>query len=156
MRLTDARIQHLLMVDPRETKQAVWMQDSVNGLRAALKQALEELTTVAHERPAAGSAVQLDIGRDEDRYVGLGDRARVRIVIGDETWPKSGEPKHYIEVEAGRRYQYGKAAHMPQPVTHVTLRASHGTLIMPAGSATNVAEVHIWGVEPKIKPEEQA
>ena len=147
MTLTDARIQHLLMEDPREAKQAVWMQDNIRGLRQALRDTLEQLALAKAERPLEGSEAWLecgvDDGSDTGQWIGLGKRPRIRIPIGEERRP-NGMPKHYIDVEPGREHKYSMGKYEPQPVSHVTVRVDRDYLCVPAGSASNVINVWPW------------
>jgi len=133
-RITDERVAHLLMVDPREAKQPNYMQDSVNGLRQLVRDLIEQNTILRDEKPLHTSDVWLEVGSADERYVGAGHRASVRVPIGDERW-EDGRPKRYVDVRAGRpqRVRRGLAVAdlTPEPVDHVEIRTSGRCIIIP-------------------------
>jgi len=124
---------HLMEPDPREAKAPVHVQNKLHDLRQALARTREQLKLAERQMPLHTSDMWLDLGSGDERFVGLGKRNTVRIPIGDARWP-NGEPKLYVDVEAGRpQRKYGTlASEAPlAPVTHVHVRGSEGLAVRP-------------------------
>ena len=135
----------LMTPDPREEKAPVWLQDKLRYLRQGLARTAEQLKLSERKTPLHTSDMWLDLGSGDERFVGLGTRNTVRIPIGDARWP-NGEPKLYVDVEAGRpQRKYGTLASEAalEPVNHVHVRGSEGIAVRP--EVSNVVAVFVLG-----------
>lgn len=136
---------HLMEPDPREAKVPVHIQNKLHDLRQALARTADQLKLSERQTPLHTSDMWLDLGAGDERFVGLGTRNTVRIPIGDDRWP-NGEPKLYVDVEAGRpQRKYGTLASEAAllPVTHVHVRGSEGLAVRP--EVSNVVAVYVLG-----------
>jgi hypothetical protein len=133
---------HLMEPDPREAKAPVHIQNKLNDLRQALARTTDQLKLSERQVSLHASDMWLDLGSGDERWMGLGKRNTVRIPIGDARWP-NGEPKLYVDVEAGRpsrRYGTLNSEAELAPVTHVRVRGSEGLAVRP--DVSNAIDVY--------------
>lgn len=132
--IEDERIARYLVADDREAKQAVWLQDTIKGLRQLVRDLADQAAVLRQEKPLHTSDVWLEVGTADERYVGLGHRASIRVPIGDDRWP-NGEPRRYVDVRAGRPQRIRRAGAVadftPAPVEYVEVRTSGTCMVLP-------------------------